>query len=144
MLLFNLFLYFQAEELNTIIGNAFKMAYAKEKTQQPTFNELIEQQLVVQKAKFEEYQEQASRALQKRLNEIATPTAMQRMEMRRQSSSDELISNPATPSTSDRDLAVGKNKVWVSEFFVIFYFFKYILKYGFVSTIKMTLKCAKV
>lgn len=89
------------------------MAYAKQKTQQPTFNELIEQQLAVQKAKFEEYQEQASRALQQRLNEIATPTAMQRMEMRRQSSSDDLLSNPSSPSVSERELIVGKNKVWV-------------------------------
>lgn len=108
-------LFFQAEELNTIIGNAFKMAYAKQKTQQPTFNELIEKQLAEQKAKFEEYQEQASRALQQRLNEIATPTALQRMEMRRQSSSDDLLSSPGSPPVSEREFIVGKNKVWVSH-----------------------------
>ncbi|WAR14822.1 hypothetical protein MAR_004927 [Mya arenaria] len=69
-----------------------RMAYAKQKSsQQPTFHELIERQLVEQRAKFEVYQEQASRALQQRLTEIATPTAMQRMEMRRQSSSDDLL-----------------------------------------------------
>lgn len=46
-------LYFQAEELNAIVGNAFKMAYAQEREKQPTFNELIEQQLIQQKAKFQ-------------------------------------------------------------------------------------------
>ncbi|XP_052760662.1 uncharacterized protein LOC128203321 isoform X1 [Mya arenaria] len=106
----------EAEELNTIIGNAFKMAYAKQKSsQQPTFHELIERQLVEQRAKFEVYQEQASRALQQRLTEIATPTAMQRMEMRRQSSSDDLLDDnrSGSPSpSSERDFVIGKNKVW--------------------------------
>ncbi|XP_060595570.1 tensin-1-like isoform X2 [Ruditapes philippinarum] len=103
----------EAEELNTIIGNAFKMAYAQQKTRQPTFNELIEKQLVEQKAKFAEYQEQANRALQQRLNEIATPTALQRMEMRRQSSSDDLLeSNCSTPTASEKD---AKNKIWAKQ-----------------------------
>lgn len=44
---------FQAEELNAIVGNAFKMAYAQEREKQPTFNELIEQQLIQQKAQFQ-------------------------------------------------------------------------------------------
>ncbi|XP_052832903.1 uncharacterized protein LOC106883979 isoform X2 [Octopus bimaculoides] len=79
----------EAEELNTIIGNAFKMAYAQQRQRQPTFNELIERQIQEQKAKFAEDQEQAERDLQQKLNEIATPTpfsekAIQRMEMRRQ------------------------------------------------------------
>ncbi|GAB1602223.1 hypothetical protein Ahia01_000501400 [Argonauta hians] len=79
----------EAEELNTIIGNAFKMAYAQQRQRQPTFNELIERQIEEQKAKFAEDQEQAERDLQQKLNEIATPTpfsekAIQRMEMRRQ------------------------------------------------------------
>ncbi|XP_045161115.2 tensin-1-like isoform X2 [Mercenaria mercenaria] len=104
----------EAEELNTIIGNAFKMAYAQQKTRQPTFNELIEKQLVEQKAKFAEYQEQANRALQQRLNEIATPTALQRMELRRQSSSDDLLeSNCSTPPASEKDAT--KNKIWAKH-----------------------------
>lgn len=45
--------FFQAEELNAIVGNAFKMAYAQERGKQPTFNELIEQQLIQQKAQFQ-------------------------------------------------------------------------------------------
>jgi hypothetical protein len=91
------------------------MAYAQQKTRQPTFNELIEKQLVEQKAKFAEYQEQANRALQQRLNEIATPTALQRMEMRRQSSSDDLLeSNCSTPTASEKD---AKNKIWVGVVF---------------------------
>ena len=89
------------------------MAYAQQKVRQPTFNELIEKQLVEQKAKFVVYQEQASKALQQRLNEIATPTALQRMEMRRQSSSDDL-SGMSTPPTSEKEYMVGKNKIWVS------------------------------
>jgi len=45
---------FQAEELNTLIGNAFKMAYASQKQQQqPTFHELIERQLQEQRAQFQ-------------------------------------------------------------------------------------------
>ncbi|KAH3817308.1 hypothetical protein DPMN_118841, partial [Dreissena polymorpha] len=107
----------EAEELNTIIGNAFKMAYAKQKTsQQPTFNELIERQLAEQRAKFDSYQEQASRALAQRLNEIATPTAAQRMEMRRQSSADDLLtSGPSTPATSEKDYILEKTKVWAKH-----------------------------
>ena len=93
------------------------MAYAKQKTsQQPTFNELIERQLAEQRAKFDSYQEQASRALAQRLNEIATPTAAQRMEMRRQSSADDLLtSGPSTPATSEKDYILEKTKVWVGN-----------------------------
>lgn len=100
----------QAEELNTLIGNAFKMAYAQQRVKQPTFNELIEKQLVEQKQKFQEYQEHAQKMFQQRLTDIATPTpfsekAIQHMEMRRQSSIDD---------TSDtRDIISGKNKLWV-------------------------------
>ena len=65
------------------------MAYAQQRERQPTFNELIERQIIEQKAKFAEDQEQAQRDFQQKLNEIATPTpfcekAIQRMEMRRQ------------------------------------------------------------
>jgi hypothetical protein len=63
----------QAEELNTLIGNAFKMAYAQQRVKQPTFNELIEKQLVEQKQKFQEYQEHAQKMFQQRLTDIATP-----------------------------------------------------------------------
>ncbi|XP_033730809.1 uncharacterized protein LOC117320308, partial [Pecten maximus] len=99
-----------AEELNTIIGNAFKMAYAQQRVRQPTFNELIEMQLNEQKAKFAEYQVQAQKEFKQKLTEIATPTpfsekAIQRMEMRRQSSSDDV---------QEKELVVGKNKLWFS------------------------------
>ncbi|KAL5014807.1 hypothetical protein ScPMuIL_009077 [Solemya velum] len=104
----------EAEELNTIIGNAFKLAYAQQRDKQdkqPTFHEVIEQQLIEQRAKFEEYQEQAQIALQKKLTEIATPTpfsekARERMEMRRQSYYDE---------TPERELVVGKNRAWAKK-----------------------------
>lgn len=101
----------QAEELNTLIGNAFKMAYAQQRVKQPTFNELIEKQLVEQKQKFQEYQEHAQKMFQQRLTEIATPTpfsekALQRMELRRQSSSDD---------TQERDVISGKNKLWAKH-----------------------------
>lgn len=61
---------------------------------------------------WQEYQEQAQKVFQQKLNEIATPTpysekAMQHMEMRRQSSSDD--SQPP-----DKDPAGTKNKIWVS------------------------------
>ena len=88
------------------------MAYAQQKVRQPTFNELIEQQLVEQKAKFVEYQEQAQKTLQQKLTEIATPMALQRMEIRRQSSSDELSSINSGPST-EQEFMVGNKKVWV-------------------------------
>lgn len=60
----------------------------------------------------QEYQEQAQKVFQQKLNEIATPTpysekAMQHMEMRRQSSSDD--SQPP-----DKDPGGTKNKIWVS------------------------------
>lgn len=103
----------EAEELNTIIGNAFKMAYAQQKVRQPTFNELIEQQLVEQKAKYAEYQDQVQKTLQQKLTEIATPTALQRMEMRRQSSSDELSS--INSPVAEREFVVGNKKVWAKQ-----------------------------
>ena len=51
----------QAEELNNIVGNAFKMAYAYQRQaslqpQQPTFNEVIQQQLEVQQQENQHYQ----------------------------------------------------------------------------------------
>lgn len=103
----------EAEELNTLIGNAFKMAYAQQRVKQPTFNELIEKQLVEQKQKYQEYQEHAQKMFQQRLQEIATPTpfsekAQQHMEMRRQSSSDDTSDN--------RDIISGKNnKLWAKH-----------------------------
>ncbi|XP_063409703.1 uncharacterized protein LOC134692964 isoform X2 [Mytilus trossulus] len=103
----------EAEELNTLIGNAFKMAYAQQRVKQPTFNELIEKQLVEQKQKYQEYQEHAQKMFQQRLQEIATPTpfserAQQHMEMRRQSSSEDTADN--------RDIISGKNnKLWAKH-----------------------------
>ena len=88
------------------------MAYAQQKVRQPTFNELIEQQLVEQKAKFAEYQDQVQKTLQQKLTEIATPTALQRMELRRQSSTDELSSINSSPA-AEREFIVGNKKVWV-------------------------------
>ncbi|XP_067658398.1 tensin homolog isoform X1 [Haliotis asinina] len=114
----------EAEELNTIIGNAFKMAYAQQRERQPTFHELIEQQVLEQQAKFREVQEQEKRALQQKLNEIATPTpfsekAIQRMEMRRQISDESLQQQQQQlqqqqQAEREREYVVGKNKVWLS------------------------------
>jgi len=62
------------------------------------------------------YQERATKALQARLTEIATPTAAHRMELRRQSSADDLLDpgRPTSPAPgSDKDHGVGRNKVWV-------------------------------
>jgi hypothetical protein len=36
---------FQAEELNSIVGNAFRMAYAAQLQKQPTFQDVIASQL---------------------------------------------------------------------------------------------------
>jgi len=41
----SLFLLFQAEELNSIVGNAFRMVYAAQLQRQPTFQEVIASQL---------------------------------------------------------------------------------------------------
>ncbi|XP_064611165.1 tensin-1-like isoform X2 [Liolophura sinensis] len=108
----------EAEELNTVVGNAFKMAYAQQQDKQPTFHELIELQLEQQKVQFQEYQEEAQRSLEKRLKEISTPTpfsekAMQRMEMRRQSSGgslEEAITSAKERAEAERQNA--KQKAW--------------------------------
>ncbi|XP_046558749.1 uncharacterized protein LOC124267805 isoform X2 [Haliotis rubra] len=115
----------EAEELNTIIGNAFKMAYAQQRERQPTFHELIEQQVLEQQAKFREVQEQEKRVLQQKLNEIATPTpfsekAIQRMEMRRQISDESLQQQQQQlqqqqQAEREREYVVGKNKVWAKQ-----------------------------
>ena len=49
--------------MNNIVGNAFKMAYAYQRQaslqpQQPTFNEVIQQQLEVQQQEIQQYQVQ--------------------------------------------------------------------------------------
>ncbi|KAK0061197.1 tensin-4-like isoform X2, partial [Biomphalaria pfeifferi] len=85
----------QAEELISIIGEAFKSTYQQGK-RQPTFHELIEQQVQEQQAKFREIEKEAKNALQKKLKEIATPTpfserAQSRMERRRQSDEVEIV-----------------------------------------------------
>ncbi|CAG5136220.1 unnamed protein product [Candidula unifasciata] len=95
----------QAEELISIIGDAFKSTYTETK-KQPTFHELIEQQVQQQQAKFREIQEEAKNALQQKLKEIATPTpfsekAQFRMEQRRKS--------------EDVHLMVGSEKVWAKQ-----------------------------
>lgn len=122
----------QAEELNTIIGNAFKMAYAAQREKQPTFHELIEAQVAEQQAAFRESQEAAKRALQAKLTEIATPTpfsdkARTRMELRRSTNADgdEGLSATLTrfrathavePADQEKDGEGGarRSKVWVS------------------------------
>ncbi|XP_055958510.1 uncharacterized protein LOC126827120 isoform X2 [Patella vulgata] len=101
----------ETEELNAIVGNAFQMAYAKQRQRQPTFNEIIEQQVMEQQAKFKEFEKQEQRNLQAKLNEIATPTpfsekAFQHLELRRQMSEE-------MAAEKERDLVVGKNKVWL-------------------------------
>ncbi|KAL8623749.1 hypothetical protein ACOMHN_040095 [Nucella lapillus] len=101
----------QAEELNLIIGNAFKMAYAQQRDKQPTFHELIEAQVAEQQAKFREIEKQAQVELQRKLAEIARPTpfsqhAIQRMEQRRQATEDFSV---------EGDMAAGRSKVWAKH-----------------------------
>uniref|UniRef100_A0A0B6YX48 PID domain-containing protein n=1 Tax=Arion vulgaris TaxID=1028688 RepID=A0A0B6YX48_9EUPU len=95
----------EAEELITIIGEAFKSTYTEAK-KQPTFHELIEQQVQQQQAKFREIEKEAKDALQQKLKEIATPTpfsekAQIRMEQRRKS--------------EDVQLVLGSDKVWAKQ-----------------------------
>ena len=79
---------FQAEELNNIVGNAFKMAYAyqrqAEQLQQPTFHELIEQQLEEQRQKVEEVNKQRQSILDGKLKQISTPTIEDRVKERKE------------------------------------------------------------
>ncbi|ESO89958.1 hypothetical protein LOTGIDRAFT_234069 [Lottia gigantea] len=103
----------ETEELNAIVGNAFQMAYAKQRQKQPTFNELIQQQVMEQQAKFRELEKQEQKNFQAKLNEIATPTpfsekAFQHLEYRRQVSEE-------TAAEKERELVVGKNKVWAKQ-----------------------------
>ncbi|KAK3737145.1 hypothetical protein RRG08_016451 [Elysia crispata] len=100
----------QAEELIALIGEAFKSTYteqqqndkdpkeAQQPKKQPTFHELIEQQVLQQQAKFREIEQEAQSALQQTLNQIATPTpfserAQSRMEERRRQSEDLSLAN---------------------------------------------------
>ena len=80
--LYHVFHCFQAEELNTIVGNAFKMAYAYQRqtsdTQAPSFNDLIEKQIETQKRESEEINRQQQETLAKRLSQISTPTIDER------------------------------------------------------------------
>ncbi|XP_041377985.1 uncharacterized protein LOC121390269 [Gigantopelta aegis] len=117
----------KAEELNAIISNAFKMAYAKQREKPPTFHELIAQQVTEQQAHFRAVQEQAQQVLQEKLTAIARPTpfsetARQRMEMRKQQQQAETSSlspqqqqQQTAAAEQDRDLVVGKNKVWAKQ-----------------------------
>ncbi|XP_064642221.1 tensin homolog isoform X2 [Lineus longissimus] len=102
----------QAEELNTIVGNAFKMAYASQRKKQPTFNELIEEQLKRQKAKQEETEHQAKQDLTKRLSLISTPTAADMANTRREAKKQQSIEIEAE---KEANRVVGKNKVWAKQ-----------------------------
>lgn len=105
----------EAEELNTLIGNAFKMAYAQERDRKPTFHELIEAQVLEQRAKFIEIEKQAQVELQLKLAEIARPTpfsekAQQRMEMRRQGPEER-----DTPVLLPTHSIGAENKLWAKQ-----------------------------
>ncbi|GFO34438.1 Sh2 domain-containing protein 5 [Plakobranchus ocellatus] len=116
----------QAEELISLIGEAFKSTYSEQKEKepkveqqqqqqqqqqpkkQPTFHELIEQQVLQQQAKFREIEQEAQTALQQTLTQIATPTpfserAQTRMEERRRQSED--LSAAASTIAARRDWA---------------------------------------
>ncbi|XP_012938188.1 uncharacterized protein LOC106011806, partial [Aplysia californica] len=100
----------QAEELIAIIGQAFKSSSPAVEPEppaapprQPTFHELIEQQVQQQQAKFREIEEEQKTALQEKLQQIATPTplskhAQHRMEQRRQS--------------EDVEAGMGQGRLW--------------------------------
>ncbi|RUS74722.1 hypothetical protein EGW08_017518, partial [Elysia chlorotica] len=125
----------QAEELIALIGEAFKNTYTDQQQQQqpqqqqqhhndkdaketaaaaqpkkqPTFHELIEQQVLQQQAKFREIELEAQSALQQTLNQIATPTpfserAQSRMEERRRQSEDFTAAN-SSAAAARRDWA---------------------------------------
>jgi hypothetical protein len=86
------------------------MAYANQRKTQPTFNELIEEQLKRQKAKQEETEQQAKQDLTKRLSLISTPTAADMASVRREAKKQQSIELEAE---KEANRVVGKNKVWV-------------------------------
>ena len=97
------------------MGNAFKMAYAEQlqRSQQPTFLELIAQQVEQQKAKFQEIEDQAQQELQKRLTQISQATVQQRVEERRQRRQQE---NERLERERERARLAGKDRTaWVSK-----------------------------
>ena len=101
----------QAEELNTIVGNAFKMAYASQHDKHPTFNELIEQQIEAQKLKMQEVQVQREQLLQKRLTQISTATVAERVKERKEM---RRVHQEMQEEQRDSSRATGREKVWVS------------------------------
>ncbi|XP_013407824.1 uncharacterized protein LOC106171873 isoform X2 [Lingula anatina] len=74
----------EAEDLNTLVGNAFKMSYAQQRTKRPTFNELIEKQIEEQKQIYEQKQLQFKQEFEKRLEGIATTKVSERVQLRRE------------------------------------------------------------
>lgn len=87
------------------------MAYAHQKTKQPTFNEIIEQQIEEQKAQFREKQYQTQKQFERRLSDISTARVSELAQMKkalRQKSIEE-------EEQRKKEEAAGKNRVWVSR-----------------------------
>jgi len=108
----------QAEELNAILGNAFRMAFSLESEGPtkippvPSFNELIEQQIVEQKILHQRQLESERRNFEKRLSQISTPRVAERsaeLKELRQKQAEE------AEAEAERERMAGRErKTWVS------------------------------
>ena len=78
----------QAEELNGIVANAFKMAYRGQNVdaviRQPSFHDLIQNQIELQREQFEVINRQKQEFLMTQLSQISTPQAGQMAQERRE------------------------------------------------------------
>lgn len=109
----------QAEELNAILGNSFRMAYALETEGNskiaavPSFNELIEQQIVEQQKIHQRQLESERRNFEKRLSQISTPRVAERsaeLKELRQRQAEE------AEAEAERERMAGKERTtWVSD-----------------------------
>ncbi|CAH1774830.1 unnamed protein product [Owenia fusiformis] len=100
----------QAEELNTLVGDMFKMTYAAERQKNsPTFNDMIEEQVAKQRAKFEEVHGMQQDDLQKRLSQISQ-SGVSQVQFERDM---QMLS--IQQDEERRREKVGQNKVWAKH-----------------------------
>lgn len=122
--------YLQAQELNSIVGNAFKMAYYHQThgmsgslgSRQPSFHDVIQQQLLVQKEEYREYARAKEETLAKRLSLISTPKIDERVkelkERRKKEEEEE--------EKREAELAQGKDRgSWVGYLFLFLCLFSF-------------------
>ncbi len=82
-------------------------------SKQPTFNELIEKQIVQQRQKNEEYDRQQQEALAKRLSEISTAKIDERVKERRERRQREI---DALEREREQQRLQGKDRItWVGQ-----------------------------